>query len=162
MKWKWVVPRWAKMMPWWLGLHLGLQTDESAIGMGSPVKPTGTRLLSCYWRIQGDPAYAQSQGHVEGSTSRVMMLPSKPVSLGSEGRWCYFYYGKCSLWILEKELGQCMECEKVSKNHDYFHHSAYCNPFPPHHASAHIFTVGIILHVILVFIVLCSVLSQIL
>ena len=45
-----------------------------------------------------------------------------------------------------KELGQCMECEKVSKNHDYFHHSAYCNPFPPHHVSAHIFKVGITLH----------------
>ena len=54
-----------------------------------------------------------------------------------------------------------MDCEKVSKNHDYFHHSAYSKPFPPHHDSEHSFTVGIILHYILVFIVLCSVLSQV-
>ena len=28
------------------------QTDESAIGLVSPVKPTGTRLWSCDWRTQ--------------------------------------------------------------------------------------------------------------
>ena len=146
-KWRQVVPWWAKMKPGRVGLHLGLQTDESAISLVGPVKPTGTHLSSCDWRTQGAPLRAWSQGHEEGSTSRAMMLPSKLVSLGPEGRWCYFYYGKCSLWILGKELGQCMECEKVSKNHDYFHHTAYSNPFPPHHVSAHIFKVEIILHV---------------
>ena len=141
------MPCWAKMKPGWVGLHLGLQTDELAIGLFSLVKPRGTHCSSCDWRTQVAQARAQSQDHREGSTSRAMMLPSKPVSLGPEERGCYFYYGKCSLWILGKELGQCMECEKVSQNHDYFYHSAYSNQFPPHHVSAHIFKVGIILHV---------------
>ena len=63
--------------------------DEARTGESAPgtlVKPRGTRLSSCDWRTQGAPARAQSQGHEEGSTSRVMMLPSKPVSLGPEGR----------------------------------------------------------------------------
>jgi len=66
------------MKPGWVGLHLGLQTDELAIGLFSLVKPRGTHCLSCDWRTQVAQARAQSQDHREGSTSRAMMLPSKP------------------------------------------------------------------------------------
>ena len=85
--------------------------------LGQPCEANRDTSLELWLEDSGAPARAQSQGHEEGSTSRAMMLPIKPVSLGPEGRWCYFYYGKCSLWILGKELGQCTECEKVNKIH---------------------------------------------
>jgi len=59
--------------------------DESAIGLVSPVKPTGTPLWSCDWRTPGAPARAQSQGHKE-LHKQGDDAASKPVSLGPEGR----------------------------------------------------------------------------
>ena len=98
---------------------------------GQPCDARRDTSLELWLEDSGHPSRYSKSRPPEGSTSGTMMLHSRPVSPGPQERWCYFYYGKCSLWIVGKELGQCTECEKVRKNHDYFRHSAYSSPFLP-------------------------------
>ena len=81
----------------------------------------------------------------EGNTSKEMLLPSRPVSLRhTEGDESFIMENvDCGYW--GKKLASARS-DKVSKNHDYFHHSSYFSPFSLHHFSAHIFSIGNTLH----------------
>lgn len=96
MKGEGVAQWWAKVQ---MGLLAGSKRHESAWGLVIPGKPRGHISRGVLRRLQG-PDRCSRPRRGEGRTGEEMLLP-RCFLRRPEGSWCYLYYGKHSMWILE-------------------------------------------------------------
>ena len=81
------------------GAGAGSKTHESAWGLVIPGSPRGRISRGVLRRLQG-PSGCSRPRRGEGHTGEEMLLP-RCFLPRPEGSWCYLYYGKHSMWILE-------------------------------------------------------------